>query len=134
MKKINLIIFLLLIITNIACGQDGVIFNNAPSTNISGLITQSGANNPTVIFTNNGLDTISFYRASTGIYYVQCNGRFGISNTTYSITNNFSNTNNEVRMYRDNDDAIFFYTYVNGILADGLLNNTPFQITITQFK
>lgn len=117
---------------------DGVLnipqYNGMPYKLYTVLLTQSGGTDPakTVLY-NNVSSTIEFDRVTTGTYTCTITGVDTFTSAWYAITDNrFSlNTNqNYMVVNKTASDVITIYTYKAGVLSDGLLLDTPFEIKI----
>lgn len=124
--------------TGAATLVDGVLnipqYNGMPYKLYTVLLTQSGSTSPAkTILYNSVSSAVEFARIGTGTYTCTITGVDTFINAWYAITDNrFSlNTNqNYIVVNKTASDVITIYTYKAGVLSDGLLLDTPFEIKI----
>lgn len=106
--------------------------NIRPYRVYTGLISQTGTNNPTVVIIENTLGNIVWTRNNNGIYQGYLSGQFLAAKTFLLTSSDYAiNPTNQARQFfRSSDDYVSISTQINGVIADGLLDNTPIEIRI----
>lgn len=106
--------------------------NIRPYKVYTGLISQTGTDNPAVVIMENTIGNIVWTRTANGHYQGYLPGEFLASKTFLLTSSDYSiNPTNQARQFfRNSNDYISILTQINGIIADGLLENTPIEIRI----
>ena len=106
--------------------------NIRPYKVYTGLISQTGTSNPTVVIMENTIGNIVWTRNTNGTYQGYLPGEFLAAKTFLLTSGDYAiNPTNQARQFfRTSDDYIFISTQINGIIADGLLDNTPIEVRI----
>ena len=106
--------------------------NIIPYRVYTGLISQTGTNNPTVVVMENTIGNIVWTRNANGQYQGYLPGEFLAAKTFLLTSGDYAiNPTNQARQFfRSSDDYVSILTQINGIIADGLLDNTPIEIRI----
>lgn len=106
--------------------------NIIPYRVYTGLISQTGTNNPTVVVMENTIGNIVWTRNANGQYQGYLPGEFLAAKTFLLTSSDYAiNPTNQARQFfRSSDDYVSISTQINGIIADGLLDNTPIEIRI----
>lgn len=115
--------------TNLVVNGDN---NIRPYRVYTGLISQTGTSDPTVVIMENTIGNIVWARTTNGSYQGYLPGEFLAAKTFLLTSGDYSiNPTNQARQFfRNNDDYISILTQINGIVADGLLENTPIEVRI----
>lgn len=106
--------------------------NIRPYRVYTGLISQTGTSNPTVVIMENTIGNIVWTRTTNGQYQGYLPGEF-LAVKTFLLTSSdyaINPTNQARQFFRSSDDYISISTQINGIIADGLLDNTPIEVRI----
>ena len=104
------------------CGEDYLVY--------SGLISQTGSEDPTVVFVGaNTLGNIEWHTTFAGVYFGTLTGAFAADKTIISITENGTNSQT-FRISRSSDDHIVIVAKDDGEFANGLLYKTPIEIMV----
>jgi hypothetical protein len=97
-------------------------------------LTQTGSSAPTkTVLFNDVNGTVEFARTATGTYTCTITGTDTFDTAWYSITDNrfaLGVDQNYMVVNKTSPTVITIYTYKAGVLSDGLLLNTPFEIKI----
>lgn len=106
--------------------------NIIPYRVYTGLISQTGTSNPTVVILENTIGNIVWTRNTNGQYQGYLPGEFLAAKTFLLTSSDYAiNPTNQARQFfRSSDDYISILTQINGIVADGLLDNTPIEIRV----
>lgn len=106
--------------------------NIRPYRVYTGLISQIGTSDPTVVIFENTLGNIVWTRTNNGQYQGYLPGEF-LADKTFLLTSGDYSINplNQARQFiRTSDDYIVILTQINGVVADGLLENTPIEVRV----
>lgn len=106
--------------------------NIRPYRVYTGLISQIGTSDPTVVIIENTLGNIVWTRTNSGQYLGYLPGEFLATKTFLLTSSDYSlNPLNQARQFiRNSDDYIAILTQINGVVADGLLENTPIEVRV----
>ena len=106
--------------------------NIRPYRVYTGLISQIGTSDPTVVIIENTLGNIVWTRTNNGQYLGYLPGEFLATKTFLLTSSDYSlNPLNQARQFiRNSDDYIAILTQINGVVADGLLENTPIEVRV----
>ena len=106
--------------------------NIRPYRVYTGLISQIGTSDPTVVIIENTLGNIVWTRINNGQYLGYLPGEFLAAKTFLLTSSDYSlNPLNQARQFiRTSDDYIAILTQINGVVADGLLDNTPIEVRV----
>lgn len=110
-------------------GKGGVQADIRPYYTLSGLITQAGTANPTILILENtfNLDPVTT-RDSIGKYFITLTGKL-TSGQTGVLFNPFGRTEN-IEAARSSNDTVTVYTYTSGSLTDAMLTDHFFEIRV----
>jgi hypothetical protein len=98
---------------------------------LTGLLTQSGTNAPTVtILGINEIGTPVMAYDSPGFFGLTITGAFINGKTTYSISTGINGFDEAFLINFLNEDLFIIKTYTGGALANDVLLNTPFEIRV----
>jgi len=97
---------------------------------IKGLITQVGTDNPTIVYLQNDFqDTFTCTRATTGLYNLVMGNHFLENRTWLQIGGQLENrATATAEIERRLDNTLRVYTFDSDVAADGILNNTSFEV------
>lgn len=96
------------------------------------LVTQSGGDDPVATVLENTIGNISFKYGVEGVYVILCDDDLFVEDKTWYtpvIISNIANRTNGEMVWRDVNE-IRIITNLDGVLADGVLSNTPIEIRV----
>ena len=104
--------------------------NIRPYKVYTGLISQTGTNDPTVVIMENTIGNIVWQRIATGQYTATLTNAFTVDKT-YLVVGPFQYLyNTSCTFLRNNDSILGLTNQTNNIIGDGILDNTPIEIRV----
>lgn len=104
--------------------------NIRPYKVYTGLISQTGTNDPTVVIMENTIGNIVWQRIAAGQYTATLTNAFTVDKT-YLVAGPFQYLyNTSCTFLRNNDSTLGLSNQTNNIIGDGILDNTPIEIRV----
>ncbi len=98
----------------------------------SGVISQTGTSDPTLILFKNEIGSIVWTRSGSGLYSGELTGAFTFQKTEFFINGSVNGLIQTTVDYNTptNINIVDIVTSDGNTLVDGILNNTPFEIRV----
>lgn len=104
--------------------------NIRPYKVYTGLISQTGTNDPTVVIMENTIGNIVWQRIAAGQYTATLTNAFTVDKT-YLVVGPFQYLyNTSCTFLRNNASILGLANQTNNIIGDGILDNTPIEIRV----